>query len=280
MPEVSQNASPEVSAQPFFCADCDALLEGRGVQQKDRRFICGRCAETLKQKTEAKRQGALFEEQRSLFNPATRENIEGFKVGGKFHPIRGSEGYNEFLAGDFDERPEKKFRRESKEREQYKEEEKFYREQEAEELRKSRTKTKHARAQRSLAQFVRGMGGIVSGGMYAGEIRRLGFRETGTTGLLNQKARQGRAKQTAEYVMDAANEEGFRDRAGLPFSEIGAFLLAVEDSAVKGIDSQRRRGPTRAERDRRALAKAYAQNPISIPPGIKVLATENRGRMV
>jgi hypothetical protein len=69
--------------------------------------------------------------------------------------------------------------------------------------------------------------------MYAGEIKRLGYKETGTTGLINQHARQGSHKQSAEYVMDAANVEGYRDRHGERFTSIGDFLSAVEDPPLK-----------------------------------------------
>lgn len=234
-------------ATPFFCSDCDAELKpGEAVRKKDGRVICAKCERKIREKAEAKRQPDLFVEQQGLFNPSRVRNVPGFKdASGQFHPIRSGKGYNEFLAGDFEPRkPTAKQEAAQKEWER----------QELEQIRKD------VQPKRSLAQFVRASGGIVPGGMYAGEIRRLGFHETGTTGLINQKARQGSQKQTAEYVMDAANAEGYRDRNGEPFTEIGAFLQAVESSAVKGIDKFGKKADSAKTRRAKRLAKAM-RNP-------------------
>lgn len=233
--------------QPFFCADCDAELKsGEGVRKKDGRVICQKCEQKLRDKAERGRQADLFVEQSSLFNPARRRNVPGFKDrAGQFHPIRAGKGYNEFLAGDFEprKRPTQKEQREI---------EKWQR-QETKRIREEVDAPK-----RSLAQFVRAYGGIVPGGMYAGEIRRLGYHETGTTGLLNQKARIGSHKQTAQYVMDAANEEGYRDRHGERFTSIGDFLAAVEQSAVKGISKSGRKADTAKQKRAKQMARAMS----------------------
>lgn len=234
-------------ATPFFCSDCDAELKpGEAVRKKDGRVICAKCERKIREKAEAKRQPDLFVEQQGLFNPSRVRNVPGFKdQHGQFHPIRAGKGYNEFLAGDFEPR-KLTAKQEAAQKE--------WERQELEQIRKD------VQPKRSLAQFVRASGGIVPGGMYAGEIRRLGFHETGTTGLINQKARQGSQKQTAEYVMDAANAEGYRDRNGEPFTEIGAFLQAVESSAVKGIDKFGKKADSAKTRRAKRLAKAM-RNP-------------------
>lgn len=81
----------------------------------------------------------------------------------------------------------------------------------------------------SLSQFVRKMGGIAPGEMYRGELDRIRAKETGTTGLINQNARQGNVRQTADILMQAANDAGYRDPyTGRPFENPGDFLAAVE----------------------------------------------------
>lgn len=237
--------SAATATVPFFCADCESELTGEAHRQPDGRYICGTCKEKLRQKAESKKQGGLFEEQKTLFNPARKRNVEGFRdANGVFHPIRASKDYNEFLAGDFE--PTK---RELSKRE---------REQKEWERKELRAVTgASGLPKRSLASFVRSIGGMTPGGMFAGEVKRLSSTQTGTTGLINKRARQGSQKQTPEYVMDAANQEGYRDAKGAPYQEIGAFLLAVESSAIKGVSKTRRRGPTKKQRDAKILAKAF-----------------------
>jgi hypothetical protein len=303
--------------KPFFCADCDSELDSHYQRQKDGRYICAHCADTIKKKQESKRQADLFTEQKTLFNPDSenrvleyikthpgaslrdiaydlkikagdhtkplnqiliklrnegkisasenqfgpprfkvnpgnrRRNVEGFVDGnGNFHPIRASKGYNEFIAGDFEPTKAQTKKRE-KEQSAY----------EAKELKAAREEA--GIPKRSLASFVRGMGGMVPGGMYAGEIKRLSYKETGSTGLVNQHARQGAHKQTAEYVMDAANVEGYRDRYGERFTSIGDFLSEVEESAVKHINKHGKRNDTAAQRRKKLMAKATRKNGIS-----------------
>lgn len=240
--------SAQAKSIPFFCADCDGELStATAIRKKDGRVICGRCERRIQERKRAQAQPDLFIEQKGLFNP-TRRNVEGFTdASGQFHPIRASKDYNEFAAGDFE--PRKLTKRQVQQQREWEEKELA----DAKEAIQGPKKT--------LAQFVRASGGIVPGGMFAGEIRRLGYRETGTTGLINQKARQGSHKQTAEYVMDAANVEGYRDRHGERFTSIGDFLSAVEDSAIKGIDYFRARGATAKQRRTKAMAKATRQNP-------------------
>lgn len=88
---------------------------------------------------------------------------------------------------------------------------------------KRATKRTSSKKGKSLSQYVRAQGGIKPGGMFAGEIRRLSNKETGSSRLVNQNARL-----SAEYMMDAANTEGYRDKYGLPFEAVGDFLIAVE----------------------------------------------------
>jgi hypothetical protein len=220
--------------QPLFCADCDDQLEGRGIQRPDGRWVCRRCDARIRRTKQDRAQGDLFTEQRGLFNPIiVTANVAGFRdASGGFHPIRKSETYNEFLAGDFDNDRIKE-RRAIRQRERERADEaaiaEFYRREHEREAKRSRGRGKHR--PRSLSQFVRAQGGMVPGGMYAGEVRRLGRKESGTTGLINQHARQGSHKQTPEYVMDAANVAGYRDTNGREFSEIGAFISAVEADA-------------------------------------------------
>lgn len=242
---------------PYFCSDCDSELRaGRAVRKADGRVICDDCERKIQRKKQERAQGDLFTEQRGLFNPARRGNVGGFvDANGQFHPIRASKDYNEFLAGDFDtdrHRSQREFRKQSKRRESHRAEEAYHKER-GETFRDDLPK-------RSVAQFVRSVGGITPGGALAGEVKRLGFKETGTTGLINQKARQGDQKQTAEYVMDAANEEGYRDRHGRPYSNISEFLMDVETSAVKGKSRTRAPRLTKAKRDAKVMAKAR-QNP-------------------
>ncbi len=238
---------------PFFCADCDAELQpDNAIRKKDGRVICVDCERKLQAKVKDRAQGDLFVEQKSLFN-SQRRNVEGYTDSTGFHPIRASKGYNEFVAGDFEPRKRLIAKQERQLREYHAQEEAEVKRDIA--LSGGPTKT--------LAQFVRAIGGITPGGMYAGEVKRLSYKQTGTTGLINQKARQGYHKQTPELAMDAANEEGYRNRNGERFTNIGDFLLAVEDSAVKGIDYYRARSDTAAQRRKKQLARAMASNPIS-----------------
>lgn len=241
--------------KPIYCADCDApLRKGEGHTQRDKRIVCDKCQTRIERKREGARQRDLFVEQSSLFNPVItrRRNIEGYTDETGFHPIRASKDYNEFLAGDFEPRERKLTKKQQRELDEWHKREE---EQVREDMLLSGIPKK------TLAQYVRAIGGIVPGGAYAGEIRRLSYKETGTTGLINQKARQGALKQSAEFVMDSANEEGYRDRNGERFTSIGDFLSAVEESAVKGIDHFRARGMTAKQSRDKRLKKAMAHNP-------------------
>ena len=222
-----RKANPDASVVPYFCADCPTELRGKSVRLSDGRHVCPRCARLAKEKSRDKKQSRLFEDQSSLFhNGQPRRNVEmGFidRVG-TFHPIRKSTDYNEFRSGDFDSPAEKRDR-------SLRHQAKLTREWYADEEKKLAKKfaTKH----RSLSQFVRGAGGINApkGHDLSGELRQLGRRESGTTGLLNQTNRIGRHRFGPEHMMDAANAEGFRDRHGREFDNIGNFLTAVADDA-------------------------------------------------
>lgn len=250
---------------PFFCADCDAELDRSGAdskRQRDGRVICKKCMARLRERERSRQQGDLFIEQKSLFNPNRRRNLAGFTDdSGRFRPIRASKDYNEFLAGDYDtekQQQRREIRKSEREHDESRKRREFYEAQERKEQRgQPREKV------RSLSQFVRSMGGIAywPGVMYAGEIRRLSPKESGTTGLINQHARQGSYRQTAEYVMEAANTEGFRDEDGQPYGEVGAFLHAVELDARRRGPGKHKRKDTRKQRDAKIMAKATAHNP-------------------
>lgn len=226
--------------QPFFCSACGDELKGKGVQRKDGQWVCKKCDEKVRRAKQSRAQHDLFVEQSGLFeNPSrTKRNVEmGFHDATGFHPIRASKDYNEFLAGDFDtdkhharRQSKKKWAEDLAARQSAKEWEDF----EKREARKAQRGAGTKRKEKSLAQFVRAKGGIAPGrgGMYAGELQRLGRRESGTTGLINQHARQGSHRQTAEYVMDAANVAGYRDKKGRQFSNIGDFIYALEEDAT------------------------------------------------
>jgi hypothetical protein len=107
------------SNTPFFCADCDReLTTATGAsRQRDGRTICGTCQKKLDDKKKRDAQPDLFIEQNRLFNPRRRRNVAGYNDGSGFHPIRGSKGYNEFLAGDFEPRKRESAKRERERKE-------------------------------------------------------------------------------------------------------------------------------------------------------------------
>lgn len=193
-----------------------------------------------------KSQRRFFDEQLALLpNGRRRRNVEGFEAGGVFHPIRGSEGYNEFLAGDFDspqERAERSLQRDAGAM-------RAHYEREQKEMARE-----FERKHKSLSQFVRAAGGIAYKPETKGErgelkskrggatmLGMLSRKETGTTGLLNQKNREGSHRYSASRMMEAANAEGYRDRGGERFTHYEDFLRAVADDASGGrkIYSQR-----------------------------------------
>ena len=169
--------------------------------------------------------------------PNRRANVPGFRDEyGQFHPIRKGKGYVSFLTTDVaspEEKAERKQRRDSLKMAEY--------------VSKSRARVaeQFKRKHKSLSQFVRGQGGIAykerqrgskgsdlkSKHGFATELGMLSPKETGTTGLLNKSNRQGSQRYSAEYMMDAANVEGYRDRSGQKFDNIGDFISAVADDA-------------------------------------------------
>jgi|GEM_PF-6140218 len=213
-------------ATPFFCADCDGELKGNAVEMKDGRVVCTGCARKAKHRAGDKQQGKLFDEQLTLIQNGKRQNVAmGFiDPVGVFHPIRASEDYNEFLTSDVASPAERRAR---SAKYQAKLSERWYA---GEEIKRAK---KFRKGHKSLAQFVRGAGGISApkDADLRGELRMLGRRESGTTGLLNQHNRQGSQRFGPEYMMDAANTEGFRDRHGREFDNIGNFLGAVAEDA-------------------------------------------------
>jgi hypothetical protein len=146
----------------------------------------------------------------------------------QFHPIRKSKDYDSARTTDFDfpfERQERKQRRHGLLAKEHNEE---LSKSQKQRIKALTTRAPKRRAQvRTLSQYVRKIGGMTPGGDLAGEVQRLSKKETGTTGLINQRARQGSQKQTPEYVMDSANEAGYG-----PFDDISKFLMAVEEDAT------------------------------------------------
>lgn len=224
---------------PLFCSDCDRPLDRATAQQlHDRRWVCPRCKEKAIRARQAKDQARLFEDQESLFrNPGRVPNVEGYRDAvGVFHPIRADkEHYNEFAAGDFSTPAE---RREKKAKHDSLKSAAFYAESNAKAAKQFRKKA------RSLSQFVRASGGIAYKARQRGskgselrtkrgtitELGMLSPTETGTTGLLNKTNRRG--THDAERMMDAANVEGYRDRNGHQFRNIGDFIAAVSEDAA------------------------------------------------
>lgn len=260
----------------LFCADCGRELRGHGVEKRDGRTVCKPCARKIQRATQDRlpllavgRAGTeMYAEQDRLFNPSGElvRNVEGFMIGGAFHPIRTSEGYNEFLAGDFDtdkQHARKQIQRLTSERQSAREWEGFERQ---EEKRARRGSGQRAEKRIGLAQFVRKTGGMVAGGAFAGEAARLSPKELGTTGLINKRAKSGHHVIYPELMMDRANEAGYRDGNGQKFSAVGDFIEAVEMDArahSRGPASSRRRGKSRSKEARLSAL----QNP-SLTPAI------------
>jgi hypothetical protein len=252
-------------ARPFFCADCDSELKSDAVMMGDGRVICPKCKDRAKQKRQTKSQRKLFDEQSELFqNGAVRlRNVEmGFvDQVGVFHPIRKSKDYNEFKTTDVASPAERKHRSEQHQRLRS---EQWHAGEE-----KQRAK-RFAKSHKSLSQFVRASGGINApkGHDLSGELRQLGRHESGTTGLLNQRNRIGAHRFGPEHMMDAANTEGFRDRHGRPFDNIGNFLTAVADDAggTRKLYSQEAQGSyynPMAKKKKKAKGKvARAKKPM------------------
>lgn len=219
--------------RPFFCADCDRQLGEKSHVMGDGRVVCDLCGGKARDKRSEKQQRRLFDVQKELFeNPGSvrLRNIEmGFYSGGVFHPIRASNDYNEFRAGDFDESKAKQQRRLERESRQlrahYEKEEK-------------RLAQKFSKRHKSLSQWIRSIGGIAPhprDEQHRGEMESLRSRGRkkafGTSGLINKTNTLGTKRASPEYVMDAANVEGYRDEHGRKFSNIGDFLAAVADDA-------------------------------------------------
>jgi len=218
-------------SQPLFCADCDAPGNGKLRRQKDGRFICATCERRNKDKGSRRRQPTLFndegrEQSTSLFdaagNPAQLQpsadkpvKVEGYCLPTHYRakpsPRGTKAGAREKAATD--RKPKHRTKTEARK---------------AKSAVKKATRatrgTKKALTDLSLSQFVRRMGGIAPARDRedAGELRYLGQKEGKTTGLLNKNSRY-----SAEYMMDAANEQGFRNEDGQPFTKPADFISAV-----------------------------------------------------
>lgn len=175
-----------------------------------------------------KRNAAMFRDALGQLHPV-RSGMEQrtTKQGKKL--IESKEPYNEFLSGDFDDKETKK-----KKQEQYDDRKRRAGYDELEREMKKTAKKSSGSKDLSLAQFVRKAGGIApsKSGFLKGELARLGRKESGTTGLINQHNKQGRQSFSAEYMMDAANDSGFRDATGNKFENIGDFIMALELDAT------------------------------------------------
>jgi hypothetical protein len=155
---------------------------------------------------------------RSLYFEAMKRkrNVEqGYRDElGVFHPIRASKDYNEFLTTDV---ASPKERRERAEEHRIR-----VRRAELKGLeRKHRTGQKQSG--KSLASWVRSMGGIKPTEDLSGEVRRLSRKETGSTGLVSRKAGW---QNTPEYLREKAVEAGYGD-----WTTPSGFLAAVEADA-------------------------------------------------
>jgi len=246
-------ANPE--GVPLFCADCEAQLARTGYEQMhDGRYVCPRCAANARALADDKRQKRFWEEQQELFD---RENMSGYRDEvGVFHPIRASKGYNEFKTTDVATLAEQKERQEKhdtlKARDWHE---------------KERKRVTRPGKYRTLSQWVRARGGIAphpKHEVFAGEMEALrsGGRKRGgrISGLINKDNKLGGKRASAEYVMDAANVEGYRDRNGQRFENIGDFLSAVGDDA-SGI----RKHYTQEEMSSNPKAKKAKTNPVAVP---------------
>lgn len=194
-----------------------------------------------------------------VFHPLRSGMEQRATRGGGKRLVESKVPYNEFLSGDFDD-PETK----RKKREQYDDMKRRAGYAELERETKKKKTSSGTQKRLSLAQFVRRSGGIAphKNDMFKGELARLGRKESGTTGLINQHNKQGRQRFGAEYMMDAANEAGFRDAKGYEFSNIGDFLHAVELDARK--TSGKGRKGTRRKTKAQKLAESMKENPSAM----------------
>ncbi len=229
-----------------YCADCDGgpFMPSFLKPQRDGRLLCGKCNDASKRKATRKAQHALFDDHRgqstSLFDQM-QNRVEGFMEGGKFHPIRASHDYNEFAAGDFDRARAPKRKKKPKPIGKRKKRARADRAKARRAERKAAGTLKPRRRKPveslTLSQFVRRAGGMTASGKYAGEARRLGVKESRTTGLVNKRAGyEGKGgtwrKVAPEDAMDRANAIGYLDpQTGGAFSDVGRFLEAVEMDA-------------------------------------------------
>ncbi len=217
--------------QPHFCADCDAPGNGKLRRQKDGRFVCAKCERRNKDKGSRRRQPTFFadegrEQSTSLFdaagNPAQLHysddkpvKVEGYCLPTHYRakpsPRGTKAGAREKAATD--RKPKHRTKTEARKAKS-----------ERPKATRAARGTKKALTDLSLSQFVRRMGGIAPARDRedAGELRYIGQKEGKTTGLLNKNSRY-----SAEYMMDAANEAGYRDEDGQPFTKPGDFVSAV-----------------------------------------------------
>lgn len=274
---------PSSVAGGLYCPQCGRGPFKPGVlkRRRDGQFQCPICEKQNKATAGRKAQRAFFGETDSLFD-RMENRVQGYlDRSGKFHPIRKSDDYNEFLAGDHDRPPKKKVakpRRKKKgsKRPATRAVRKATAPRSVSEARRSAKKSRRrAIEQRTLSQYVRSQGGIAPGAMYAGELARLGRKESGTTGLINRHARQGSHRQTAEYMMDKANTEGYG-----PYRNIGDFLRAVElDASGVKVAHHPSRDYAADERERRHFTSHRSttrgifgdRNPDDDPPYPKSL---------
>jgi hypothetical protein len=162
---------------------------------------------------------------------AYRKNVaQGFvDHNGVFHPIRASEDYNEFLAGDFETGKADRAARKSRNL-QKASEEKYFRSLVQEGRKRDQKDKKSGRLEqdiklqgRTLSQFVRGYGGMKITAGSEGELKRLSNKGSGSSGIVKTSG------IAPDYMREAANQDGYVDRDGKPFKYLGDFLQAVEE---------------------------------------------------
>lgn len=91
---------------------------------------------------------------------------------------------------------------------------------------------------RNLAQFVEDQGGInvTDKDSFKGELATISKKESGSKyNLFNDENMSGDQRFGVEYMMDAANVEGYRDSDGQPFSAIGDFIDAIASDLTPGV---------------------------------------------
>lgn len=196
----------------LFCADCDKEFTPGDIRHKmrDGRTICAKCQKAAKTKAAKKAQPALFGEmegsQNVLFNPSCEANayeVKEYTVKEHCRARRGTGTTPKAAKAKSVAKPRAKATR-------------------------AKRTTKKREEDLTLSQFVRRLGGIkpTRDGSDRGELAALTNKEGMTSGLINKSS-----DYSLEYMMDAANEAGYRDPYDNSEFELGSFASAVSDDA-------------------------------------------------